>query len=362
VRPLTATHPQAQPEAKSDRTPSTVPSKVMPPVDAKPAPPSERVAPPEVAPAPPQVVVPASPQVVSAGASSESFAPVSAPPTTISVVPASARPGSSAPDLARAPIPDAENGTFRPAEVDPPIVVQRRRGAGRVIAPIAIAAALVVTSVAWIRFSADAGNPSTSAREPAAKPVAAAVAPKEVAAPEPKAPEHATPPPAQTATPAPAASGASSAQPELAGAFAAALNKSETSVLVSVRTVPPAIIFESGKRLGAGTVQLNVEPPHKKRLTALLDGHVPQNFTLDGKRDSVTIMMKPVGKSSTASFPLLDGEKPANTSSNTSAPKSATAPPTAELGDPLNDVVQWRPARPPPRWNERPCRAKVRAR
>jgi hypothetical protein len=318
----------------------------MPPVEAKSAPPSERLAPPSerlapplVAPTPPQVVVPSPPQVVSALASSESFAPVSAPPTTISVVPASARPSSNAPDLARAPIPDAENGTFRPAEVDPPIVVQRRRGAGRVIAPLAIAAALVVTSVAWIRFSADAGNPNTSAREPAAKPVAAAaaVAPKEVAAPEPKAPEPAPEPPAQTATPALAASGA---QPELAGAFAAALNKSETSVLVSVRTVPPAIIFESGKRLGAGTVQLNVEPPHKKRLTALLDGHVPQNFTLDGKRDSVTIMMKPVGKSSTASFPVLDGEKPASTTSNTSAPKSATTPPTAELGDPLNDVVQ----------------------
>jgi hypothetical protein len=212
-----------------------------------------------------------------------------------------------------------------------------------VIAPIAIAAALVVTSVAWIRLSADAGNPSTTSREPAAKPVTAApaLAPKEVTPPGPKAAENV---PQAPPTPA-AASGANSAQPALAGAFAAALNKSGTSVVVSVRTVPPAIIFESGKRLGSGTVQLNVEPEHKKRLTALLDGHVPQNFTLDGTRDSVTIMMKPVGKSSTASFPLEDGAKPASMSDTSTpkpgtAPKSGGTPPTAELSDPLNDVVQ----------------------
>ena len=106
--------------------------------------------------------------------------------------------------------------------------------------------------------------------------------------------------------------------------------------LVSVRTVPPAIIFESGKRVGSGTIQINVEPTNKKRLTALLDGHAPQNFTLDGSRPSVTIMMKPVGKS-TASFPTVGGAKPA---AETAPEKPAQTPPTAEFSDPINDVVQ----------------------
>jgi hypothetical protein len=104
---------------------------------------------------------------------------------------------------------------------------------------------------------------------------------------------------------------------------------------VSVRTVPPAIIFESGKRVGSGTIQINVAPPNKKRLTALLDGHAPQNFTLDGSRPAVTIMMKPVGKS-TASFSPAGATKPAAEP----VQKPAQTPPTAEFSDPINDVAQ----------------------
>jgi len=46
--------------------------------------------------------------------------------------------------------------------------------------------------------------------------------------------------------------------------------------------------------------------------------------------------MKPVGKN-TASFPPIGGTKSA---SDAPTAKKAESPPTAEFGDPLNDVVQ----------------------
>lgn len=261
------------------------------------------------------------------GPSAAAFTPVAAAPISV-------RSPDSGPSSGRGLALD--NETLRPAEVDPPIVIQRRRSGSKVIAPVVITAALIVTSVSWIRLSADAGHTSTPQAEapskhPAAPAPAANQAPKQ---PEPAAPVPASPAEPASATTSPATT-PSAQSPELAGAFAAALNKTPTSTLVSVRTVPPAIIFESGKRVGSGTIEVNVEPTIKKRFTALLDGHAPQNFTIDGSRPAVTIMMKPVGKS-TGAFPPVGG-KPAG---EPGAPKSGQAPPTAEFSDPIDDVAQ----------------------
>lgn len=240
--------------------------------------------------------------------------------------------------------PNGDSETLRPAEVDPAIVIQRRRSGNKVIAPVVIAAALIVTSVSWIRLSADANDTAATRTEAASKrPAAAAVAAPEAVKPAaPQVPVATEPAP----SPAEAASAATSAEPSakppspgLAGAFAAALNKTATSVVVTVRTVPPAILFESGKRIGSGTVDVNVEPARKLRLTALLDDHAPQNFTLDGSKPSVTIMMKPVGKN-TASFPPAGATKSDGAASDSTPAKKGATPPTAEFGDPLNDVVQ----------------------
>jgi hypothetical protein len=281
----------------------------------------------------PERIAPIDSPAANVGPSAAAFTPVAAAPISV-------RTPDAAPSSGRGLALDSE--TLRPAEVDPPIVVQRRRSGSKVIAPAVIAAALIVTSVSWIRLSADAGHSGTpQAEAPSKRPAAAAPA----ANPAPKPPEPATPVPAAPApAPSPAeptsattapATTPSAQSPELAGAFAAALNKTPTSSLVSVRTVPPAIIFESGKRVGSGTIEVNVEPTIKRRFTALLDGHAPQNFTIDGSRPAVTIMMKPVSKS-TASFPPVGG-KPAGESG---APKSGQAPPTAEFSDPINDVAQ----------------------
>jgi hypothetical protein len=355
VRPLTATHAQAT-EAKSDRTPSTVPSALVNPAaesspiqsagsiasappEAPPPPSSRREVPEAASVSAPGVAAPA---VAATSAAPERIAPIDLPATNVGPSAAAFTPVAAAPISVRSPDSGPSSGrglaldneTLRPAEVDPPIVIQRRRSGSKVIAPAVITAALIVTSVSWIRLSADAGHTSApQAEAPSKHPAAAAPAANQA----PKQPEPAAPVPAEpaSATTSPATTTPSAQSPELAGAFAAALNKTPTSSLVSVRTVPPAIIFESGKRVGSGTIEVNVEPTIKKRFTALLDGHAPQNFTIDGSRPAVTIMMKPVGKS-TASFPPVGG-KPTGESG---APKSGQAPPTAEFSDPINDVAQ----------------------
>jgi hypothetical protein len=96
-----------------------------------------------------------------------------------------------------------------------------------------------------------------------------------------------------------------------------------------VKTVPSgAAIFQAGKRVGTGLVELDVEPNMKHRLTALMDGHRPVNFTVDGSRGTVTVMLKPVPRvvapkpvPSTAS----DGSAEATTQDPAEAPATEPA-------------------------------------
>lgn len=270
--------------------------------------------------------------------------PAATPLAPVAAAPLSVKSPDSSPLSGRMLGPNGDSETLRPAEVDPSMGFPRRRSGSKVIAPLVIAAALIVTSVWWIRLSADAGDTAAAPVEPAMKrPAAEAIATNELAKPaEPVAPK--TPPPAPSPAEAPRNASAEAASekpasPELSDASAAALNKGESSVVVSVRTVPPAIIFEAGKRIGAGTIEVNVEPARKLRLTALLDGHAPQNFTLDGSKPAVTIMMKPVGKN-TASFPPTGGHKPAGSANQPASGKTAPSPPTAEFGEPRHEVAR----------------------
>jgi hypothetical protein len=201
-----------------------------------------------------------------------------------------------------------DTSTLRPNEVDPPVASKRRRGVARFVASLGIAAAMVLASLAWLK---DGGQTVTSqisrvlARaaqpqpEPAARPT-----PPEPPAPESKSADSSLLPGAviTAVEPAPAVPEAALAPPpptaltETPSAPAGALALAKPgSTRVTVKTVPSgAAIFQAGKRLGAGLVELDVEPNMKRRLTVLMDGHRPVNFTVDGSRDTVTIMLKPV--------------------------------------------------------------------
>lgn len=232
-------------------------------------------------------------------------------------------------------------GTLRPSEVEPPVIGTRRRSVARLVAALGIAAAIVLASVAWLkddgrtvrsqlqRVLAPAAQPQPqpaalpASPEPPraeAKPSDAQLAPGAVITavePAPSAPE------AALAPPPPAPTTAAEGAPTLSGAVAATLAKAG-STHVTVKTVPAgAAIFQAGKRLGTGLVELDVEPKMKHRLTALMDGHRPVNFTVDGSRDTVTIMLKPV--------PRVVAPKPEPTtttdgSAETTAQKPAEAP------------------------------------
>jgi hypothetical protein len=133
-------------------------------------------------------------------------------------------------------------------------------------------------------------------------------------------------PPPATGT----AEGSATSPPTLTGATAAALAK-PGSTHVTVKTVPAgAAIFQAGKRLGTGLVELDVEPNMKHRLTALLDGHRPMNFTVDGSRDTVTIMLKPVARVAPRTSDPAASEATEGTGEAEKRDEAPAAPPPAE--------------------------------
>jgi hypothetical protein len=246
----------------------------------------------------------------------------------VAEVAAKPKPRSGAPSLAPVsamPIVLDQNaedaGTLRPSEIEPSVTGTRRKGVARFVASIGIAAAMVLASLAWLkdggqtvmeRFNrvlapAARPEPPEPAKPPTPEPpttdaqlseallppgaVITAVEPT-LAAPEAVPP---APPPMVTteATSAPTLSGSVTASPAKPG-----------STRVTVKTVPSgAAIFQAGKRVGTGSVELDVEPKMKHRLTALLDGHRPVNFTVDGTRDTVTIMLRRAPSRAEASPP-----------------------------------------------------------
>jgi hypothetical protein len=213
-------------------------------------------------------------------------------------------------------------GTLRPSEseIEPSVTGTRRKGAARFVASIGIAAAMVLASLAWLKDGgqtvmerlntvlAPAARPEPEPAQPPtpesptmdAKLYEASLPPGAVITavdPALAAPEAVPPPPppmvTTEATGAPTHSGSVAATPAKPG-----------TTRVTVKTVPSgAAIFQAGRRVGTGSVELEVEPKMKHRLTALLDGHRPVNFTVDGTRDTVTIMLRRVPSKPEASPP-----------------------------------------------------------
>jgi hypothetical protein len=238
------------------------------------------------------------------GAASEEHAP--AVRAEVSVAPS--------PSVAPALPSDAEWQEFR----------KRTRGKRAFAAVVASAAVLVVAGVAWTQFvrPSKASTPVTAARAPE-RPV-----PNR--APQPPNPAPAPPPAAPVTTEAVAAPSPASQSP-------AETPKAPTAIAVIIKTVPSgAVIFRAGERLGTGGLEVSVERDVKQRFTALHDGYLPSNFTLDGSRDSVTIRLKRAPKREAA--PAADtepsGDAPSADSSASAAPSPTVAaePPVAPEG------------------------------
>jgi hypothetical protein len=214
--------------------------------------------------------------------------------------------------IAKAPtVPAADD------EVDLPNFRRRTPGRATLVAIVGGVAALVVAGVAWKRFASDG--------ERAAAMVAAP-------APE-RAPEQAPPRPSPEPAPSPAtpltSEAANSPAPTVEATVATSPEKTANAVAVTIKTVPEeAVIFRAGQRLGTGVVAVNVERNVKQRFTALLDGYTPSNFTVDGSRDSITIMLKRAQKPRAA--PARESDSPSadapSEESKAAAPAATTAP------------------------------------
>jgi hypothetical protein len=136
---------------------------------------------------------------------------------------------------------------------------------------------------------------------------------------------------------------ASSSAPTPEGVAGTSLEKTPNAVAVTVKTVPEgAVIFRAGQRLGTGVVEVSVERNVKQRFTALFDGYTPSNFTVDGSRDSITIVLKRAQKHRAA--PARESDSPSDDASNeeskaaaaptaTAAPAPESTPPAAAEAD-----------------------------
>jgi hypothetical protein len=196
----------------------------------------------------------------------------------------------------------------------------RSRGFGRATVAVFVgcAALLVVAGVAWNRVAHRGEHSGIAGRVPerAPEPVPAPANPQRV-------PSSATPATNTTTT-------TSALTPD--EPVGKSNEKANATVTVTVKAFPEgAVIFQAGKRLGTGVVRVSVEPKVKQRFTALLDGYAPSNFTLDGSRDSVTILLKRAQKrrvtTTVESDSPYDGEPTADTTAVAApAPTAAPAP------------------------------------
>ena len=222
--------------------------------------------------------------------------------------------------IAKAPAERAaDEDTQSSSDVDFPDFRRRTPGRATLAVIVGSAAALAVAGVAWKRFApgGERSTASVAAPVPERAPELAPVRPNPVPVPSPATPVASEAP----SSPAPAVDAVVATSPE----------KTASAVAVTIKTVPEeAVIFRAGQRLGAGVVQVSVERNVKQRFTALLDGYTPSNFTVDGSRDSITIMLKraqrpraaPVSDSPNADAPSEAATAPAATAAPT--PGSAT--------------------------------------
>jgi hypothetical protein len=257
---------------------------------------------------------------------SAEFAPDVADEATIEVSDERLEPIAEAsiePVASGAPVPSA-------AEIDVPDFRRRTPGRATLATFVGIAAVIGVASFTWKRFAPAREQtiavvaPAPERREPAPAPAAPSVEPVQ--------------PPAEPVTSATASSSA----PTVDGGAETSPEKTANTVAVTVKIVPEeAVIFRAGQRLGTGVVEVSVDRNVKQRFTALLDGYTPSNFTVDGSRDSITIMLKrvpkrrvaPVGESVPTYGEPSEDSKPTTAPPATATPApEATTPSAAERG------------------------------
>jgi hypothetical protein len=211
-------------------------------------------------------------------------APLSEAPRASDAPVASKEAFEAYPAVSRRPGAYVSSESLSPSEVTPPPPSVERSRVSR-FAPIVTIVALAAASVVWLGRAPKLAPPRpAAAAQPASEslptlPLPAPVAP--VAEP-PAAPIVTAP---TTTTP--------SERLEIEPLVLEAPKKGG----VTVRSVPDgASFFEAGKRLGSGTVQVNVVRDGTVHLTALLNGYRPLNFKVDGSSDTVTVQLTPVGE------------------------------------------------------------------
>ncbi len=211
-----------------------------------------------------------------------------------------------------------DDGTLRPSAVQTPEGDREARGLARFVTTLAIAAVLALVGLVALRQGgrsapeAERGAvthteetpPKVAAQAPTpTEPSPPAMATDPTPAAAPASPAEATPP---AAPPASSVEAAAPSEPEAKPAPTSPAAASATEV--TVRSVPAgAIFFQSGRKLGVGTVTVSVEPRSKRHLTALLNGYAPMNFAVNGSRSEVTVLLKPVPRPSPAEQDVADG-------------------------------------------------------
>jgi hypothetical protein len=207
----------------------------------------------------------------------------------------------------------------RSSDLEIPDFRQRTGGIGVVVAfgaVIALAVAAVVTHPFGSRTRPTAGISALRVPEQ----------PVPLTLPEPHNPE-----PATVHGPTTPENGTVQMAPLELAPIETARAKASNAALVTVKVIPSAaVIFRAGEKLGAGSVQLSVGRTGKQRLTALHDGYLPYNFTVDGSRETVTVRLRRAPRPHAAETPVSDSPSavPSEDSAGATPPPSpaATAP------------------------------------
>lgn len=191
-------------------------------------------------------------------------------------------------------------------------------GRGKVVAAMG---ACILLAVAFAVTRPFAKPAATSTGPSGARPLGPAIA-----QPLPSQPPPDSPSPEPAASPA---APASAADPPLQLAPVEVTGASP-AVAVTIQVIPSrAVVFRAGEKLGAGSVTVNVTHAAKQRLTALHDGYLPYNFTIDGSRRTVTVRLKRAsGTHVDAPEPVGDPASAAPTESSEPSP-AAPAPESA---------------------------------
>jgi hypothetical protein len=196
---------------------------------------------------------------------------------------------------------NAAEDTLRPNQLEarPASSVAMFRGHSPWPALIAVGIVACIGLI-WLVVSPTSSAPNTVAELPQARPMAA---------PSPAPVAHA--PAAITAKPRGETTATSVANNDSAGfadSFKAALGdapaNTAATIPVTVRISPPdAFIFKSDRRLGRGSVTVNIAPGTKITLVAQRDGYMPRTLVLDGNYNSVNIVLKRSQASPAATSP-----------------------------------------------------------